>query len=327
MENTRIKMKNYIKRIIITLSFIYIVSPLPAMERRLKEPFAFEQLPPDLQRNMYSYFVRPQDPSIQRAQAAINNIIAASAQKRIADIRSFLQTRRKYYQDEALNQFFISQIATAYNQNPLEVALQLQTQGATTWLKKYLMSNLSNMNQGIRMYLHAAESANLGTFMGLTKAGLTAQINDQMGNSPLLFLSRRIVPSGSENYIDSQRKQQQIAAWLLTHGASPNFATAGEYPLLEAARNDNTDLILLLLQNGADPNISGQDGSTPLLWAVSYNNLPVVQALLAKGIPKQMINKPNNLGNTPEQVAHKKRYTEISKLLKKFSGKQSTHRP
>ena len=53
-------------------------------------------------------------------------------------------------------------------------------------------------------------------------------------------------------------------------------------PLHEAARYGRKDVLLMLLDAGADPNAKGKDG-TPLRWAVSYGHNEVVKLFLERG--------------------------------------------
>lgn len=50
-----------------------------------------------------------------------------------------------------------------------------------------------------------------------------------------------------------------------------------------AARNGNIDIIIALLENGADVNIADNEGWTPLMRAAGSGNAKIVEALLAKG--------------------------------------------
>ena len=50
-----------------------------------------------------------------------------------------------------------------------------------------------------------------------------------------------------------------------------------------ACRNDNLDIVRLLLANGADINKADYDGRTPLLWACRYNKPEIVELLLVNG--------------------------------------------
>ena len=66
--------------------------------------------------------------------------------------------------------------------------------------------------------------------------------------------------------------------------------------LLQAAENSEYEAALVALQHGASPNARGFFKMSPLLWAVSKHNLPLVKLLLDyDGDP----NQPNEDGVTP----------------------------
>ena len=89
---------------------------------------------------------------------------------------------------------------------------------------------------------------------------------------------------------------------LLSKGVDPNCAsTAREYlgstPLINAVNSENTDLVKILLDGGADPNFRWSCYiKSPLCWAAWYSNTTIVKMLLDAGAD------PNNgdyEGGTP----------------------------
>jgi ankyrin repeat protein len=82
------------------------------------------------------------------------------------------------------------------------------------------------------------------------------------------------------------------AAWLLRHGAEPDVIAVGQTALDEAVYHDHPELVRLLLENGADPNLTFDRGrETALFSAVSKHtdrrfyarNLEVVKLLRKHG--------------------------------------------
>ncbi len=91
------------------------------------------------------------------------------------------------------------------------------------------------------------------------------------------------------------------AAWLLRHGADANHANLlGEPPLHQAIRNQEPDLVGLLLDAGARLEARDASGWTALELAVSYADVGVVQALLDKGAN---VRRANPTGFTPVMFA------------------------
>ena len=73
---------------------------------------------------------------------------------------------------------------------------------------------------------------------------------------------------------------------LLRHGAGIDATfpdIGGGTPLLTALFNDRMDAAAFLLEMGADPNVMGEEGDSPLRWAVSEGNHQLARQLLAKG--------------------------------------------
>jgi hypothetical protein len=62
-------------------------------------------------------------------------------------------------------------------------------------------------------------------------------------------------------------------------------------PLIVAAENNNDDLAMFLLTNGANPNLFNRNGMTPLLYALQNKNYELAQILIDNGA------NPNFLSN------------------------------
>jgi len=56
--------------------------------------------------------------------------------------------------------------------------------------------------------------------------------------------------------------------------------TAAEPPLLDAVERGDRAAALRLLATGADPNVAGPDGTTPIMWAAANDDLELVRALI-----------------------------------------------
>ena len=102
----------------------------------------------------------------------------------------------------------------------------------------------------------------------------------------------------------------EIVVWLLLNGANPNL-TNRHYqnsPLHYAASGGHGMTVLCLLDGGADPNAADREGNTPLHWASQVEDGDCAKYLLQKGVD---VTAENKRGETPLHYAaengHKER--------------------
>ncbi len=76
----------------------------------------------------------------------------------------------------------------------------------------------------------------------------------------------------------------EIAELLLNKGANPDLTNAmGIGPLSLAIANGSTAMVKLLLSKGANPNIARENGETPLMTAARLGQVEMMQLLLNRG--------------------------------------------
>lgn len=99
-------------------------------------------------------------------------------------------------------------------------------------------------------------------------------------------------------------------AFLLAF-ARPLFADSGQ-DLANAARDRDFDRYAQLLDQAPDIDAWSSDGTPALHWLVRFNDLPRVQALLARGANTAQVNR---YGVTPLQIAAEFGYVAMMQLL------------
>jgi len=123
-----------------------------------------------------------------------------------------------------------------------------------------------------------------------------------------------------ENSLFSEVKYSSNAAKireLLEKGANVNAREShnGKTPLIHASMNKNkgfNEVMLLLIEKGADVNAFDKDGNTALLWAAMYGLSDNVQTLIEKGAD---VNARNNDGVRALTWAAMYGHTNVVRLL------------
>ncbi|WP_276359885.1 ankyrin repeat domain-containing protein [Daejeonella sp. H1SJ63] len=108
---------------------------------------------------------------------------------------------------------------------------------------------------------------------------------------------------------------EDVTRYLLLNGANPNIPSQNGfhvYPLHSAVASDYTMLAKMLLEAGADINVSQQSGATPLHSAAHNGNIELLIVLLEAGAD---VNATMDDGKTPADKAFEKGFFEIAKIL------------
>ena len=105
-----------------------------------------------------------------------------------------------------------------------------------------------------------------------------------------------------------------IVKLLLERGADPNIKHRfyGHTALMKATENSHIDIIRILLEKGANPNIRNELGYTPLISASREGHIEIVRLLLENGADP---NIKNNWGETPLMMASISGHSDIVRLL------------
>jgi len=75
--------------------------------------------------------------------------------------------------------------------------------------------------------------------------------------------------------------------------AGPGFERLSAPPFREASNRSPAEAVQVLLDAGADPNVTAPDGSTPLHQAVQARQVPIIRALVAAGASLDAVNGDN----------------------------------
>ena len=115
------------------------------------------------------------------------------------------------------------------------------------------------------------------------------------------------------------RRQPDIVQLLLENGADPNIqSNDGETPLMSASyrsyRPGSTDIVKLLLKNGANPNIRDIEGSTALMLVSIEGKIKLAELLLKNGANP---NIKNDDGDTALSLAVTGGHADIVELLER----------
>lgn len=137
--------------------------------------------------------------------------------------------------------------------------------------------------------LEAIKTRDIATFNKvIEKPEIDVNVRDKDGNTPLHWAAKR--------------KLNEVVKPLLDRKADPNLLIPDKKvsPLGIAVFHDNRDMVAMLLDAGANPNIHTFQGRTALIVAASLGHDVVVGMLLAKGAD---INAQNDQGNTALMIA------------------------
>jgi ankyrin repeat protein len=113
----------------------------------------------------------------------------------------------------------------------------------------------------------------------------------------------------------SQGGNVECARLMLEKGADINerSSSTGGSPLFNAAVDCKAPMVRFLLSKGADPNVAGADGVTPLMVCVQKGNYAIADMLLKHGAK---VSSATKQGFTALTVAREQHMTGLINLLK-----------
>ena len=134
-----------------------------------------------------------------------------------------------------------------------------------------------------------------------------------LGSKALSKLSRESVVGGTiEANNEPHDAYLALTKLLLSKGANVNNTFGGDPLLYVATLNRSERYVQLLLDEGADVNLTSENGQTPLFAAIRRNEERIVKLLLEKGAD---VNLTSHNRPTPLYVAVRRRQERIVELL------------
>ena len=186
-------------------------------------------------------------------------------------------------------------------------------EGKLSELKRLLKIELFRKNvdqqdeDGNTAFLFAAEQGYEDIMYLLLQAGADPNLSDFKQRTPLMSAAYR----GKINVV---RRLLQIDS---VKENINNQDINGDTAFIFAAKKGYVDILDLLLQAGADPNLSNFSERTPLMSAAYKGKINVIERLLQISTVRDNINATDKDGDTALSLAKKKGYKQIASLLLK----------
>lgn len=198
----------------------------------------------------------------------------------------------------------IGRVKVLLDQKPMLVNIKMEREESRTQPYGWIGS-------GIHPLYEAARNGNTSMVQLLLDYGAvvqTSMYNALSGAAQFnhkevvkLLLNRRADAGGRPTQIGSQKTEVFV----------------GATPLRLSAMKGHTDIVKLLLENGANVNIRGQTGRTALHWAALKGHRDTVKLLLDYGAETCI---QDELGRTPLDWALIRKHLEIANLLQERTG-------
>uniref|UniRef100_H3C709 Kinase D interacting substrate 220 n=1 Tax=Tetraodon nigroviridis TaxID=99883 RepID=H3C709_TETNG len=157
----------------------------------------------------------------------------------------------------------------------------------------------SRSDNGQTPLMVAAEQGNLEITQELIRRGANVNLDD-------VDCWTALISAAKEGHIE-------VVKELLENSANLEHRDMGGWTLMWAAYKGRTDVADLLLDKGANPNITGQYSVYPIIWAAGRGHAEIVHLLLQHGAK---VNCSDKYGTTPLiWAARKGHYESVMHLL------------
>lgn len=161
------------------------------------------------------------------------------------------------------------------------------------------------------LLLKFVDEVNLFEASAVGKFDVVAYIISNHPDSVNDFAPDGFTPLGLACYFG----QAEVARYLVLKGADVNLPSNNGfhvYPIHSAAAGNYTDIVRLLVTNGALVNVKQQAGTTPLHSAAQNGNTEILILLLEHGAE---VNTRMEGGKLPADLAKEKGFDEIADIL------------
>ncbi len=125
--------------------------------------------------------------------------------------------------------------------------------------------------------LHAQPKADI---YNIARTGTLEQAKAAFSSDPKLY--NAVSPEGFTPLIlAAYRGNNEVAKFLIDHGADVNFKSNMGTPLMAAVVKSNLEITQYLLEHKADPNLADQNGTTALIYAAMFRNYEIAKLLVS----------------------------------------------
>lgn len=195
-------------------------------------------------------------------------------------------------------------------------------------------------DSGTTALMYASSFGNIDIVKKLIKKGVDIAVKNADGNTALLLACDRgysnvvnlLILNGADIQANNGQgytslmlgaRYKDVVELLIKRGLNVNEKKAddGWTALMDACSNADTNVINILIKNGADINAKMTTGWTPLLIAANNNRKDNVELLIKK---KALVNEKNIDRKNALDIATEKGYVDIVELLKKNGAVESS---
>ena len=159
-------------------------------------------------------------------------------------------------------------------------------------------------NDGNTPLMYACMKAKEETVLWLLKAGADDKLQNNEGRTAEDMAAKRgysraLELMAADTLLQAcKNNQKRSVQVILKRGGMDINERDGECytPLIYACRNNALEIVKMLLDNGADPNVGNQDNLVPLHFSGALGTLPIINLLVKAGAD---VNCTDKDGNTP----------------------------